>query len=359
MAQTTFRISLLAGSLALASLGMAQSYIAVDLGLGEASAVSGGVAYGSRNMVTGAATRAHAAGWPGAVFQDMHPSFLDASTPGFSLIDGAAGNTQVGYGLVNGHTAPLVWTNGVASVLTTGFDIWGGNCSATDGNQAVGGVYPIEFDGTTPVPGKSVAMLWDLTNGTAVELSRQGKAFVAVGVGNGYQVGYELRNFVPEARMWAGSSGSMVSLHPSRMDASAALATDGVRQVGYTGSERVVFGERRRGRRRVRFDYACVWTGSAENYFFLDPGLYGMTNANGIKGDTISGYGSITSRTGVSSGYHALAWVGPTYAIQELHTYLPAGFVSSQATGVDAQGNVCGWARTSGSQVHAIIWLRQ
>ena len=39
----------------------------------------------------------------------------------------------------------------------------------------------------------------------------------------------------------------------------------------------------------------------------------------------------------------------------DLHTFLPAGFTSSEAHGIDAAGNIVGWA-SGPAGTHAFLW---
>lgn len=226
--------------------------------------------------------------------------------------------------------------------------------TGTDGTQIVGYGYP--GDPETTFFDDARAVVWNAQTGAPTDLGGSNPTF-ALGVGGAQQVGYEMRGSA-EACMWTGTARSLVSLHPRNADASQALATDGVHQVGFASVDVRVFTERRGGRTRVRFNYAYMWNGTKDSAVMLDSFEYGSTVATGISGETACGFGTLTSRTGSYLGYRALAWVGADYHRVELHNLLPQTYISSRALGLDAAGNIVGEAQDAAGTMHAILWRK-
>jgi hypothetical protein len=54
---------------------------------------------------------------------------------------------------------------------------------------------------------------------------------------------------------------------------------------------------------------------------------------------------------------HALLWSGSADSCVDLNTFLPAGFVTSEATGIDEQGCITGTAFDEGGRYHAVMWV--
>jgi hypothetical protein len=81
---------------------------------------------------------------------------------------------------------------------------------------------------------------------------------------------------------------------------------------------------------------------------------FNQSNATGAGGIWQVGYGDSPDTLGVS---HALVWSGSAASYLDLHQYLPDNFVSSAALGVDASGNIVGYAidpDVGGS--YAVLW---
>ena len=343
-------------SLGLACLSRAQNYAVVDLGpTSWAYAASGERAFG----FTGSGASIRATMWDSTGAQtDVHPSFLDGATPGFSMIRGAGGTYWVGYGSgqpTGGRPMPILWENGVARLLPVGFASINGTANATDGTQVVGYAYASELVRDVATFGDAHAVLWTPSTGEFVDLYR-GNPTYANGVGGGKQVGYELRGNRYEAQLWSGTARSAINLHPRNFDVSMANATDGVRQVGQVGVDTPYPGEHKRGR-KVRFNYAFVWNGTAESGQMLGS-FYAESYALGVAGDTIAGYCVRNDIWGRDLDQVATAWVGPLNELVDLGTFLPTGSSHSRATAVDAAGNVTGSALYPDGQVHGVLWVR-
>lgn len=358
-------------TLLLASPAAAQSsYIAVDLtpsGFGVANTISNGVAAG---LVSASplAYSGRAALWASGGAVDLHPALLDdpiTGATGRSGVNGQGGNLQVGWTagpLSNNRSAAVVWTGtaGSARLLNIPFAAYSSQAIETDGTQIVGFAAPYIKDGTAFGPNH--AMVWDAATGTAVDLGDGGNGAQAVGVGGGQQVGYVLRGNI-NAALWTGTAKSLLVIHPKNAVTSWAEATDGFRQVGYSGYDVRVRSEAARGNHDARFNYATVWTGTVASATTIHP--YPVNNtttvfthsyALAVNGPTIVGYAGDQAALGTPAYNHAIVWDASFNSI-DLNAFLPAGFVGAQALSVDAQGNIAGVMSTADGQRHAVLWV--
>jgi hypothetical protein len=101
------------------------------------------------------------------------------------------------------------------------------------------------------------------------------------------------------------------------------------------------------------FDHALLWTWddltSTTSVLDLHPTTgFDKTIARGVSGglQVGEGYGTATG------GYdHALLWSGTAGSIIDLHDYLPTGYTTSGAYGIDSAGNIVGYADN-----YAVMW---
>lgn len=357
---------LVAGWLAASALSaQAQTYTAVDLTpalpYSSATSLSNGTVAGFTSNVNSQAS-AKATLWLGLAQFNLHPALLDDginAIQGRSAILGSGGNLQVGWGAgpaTANRLVPLVWRGSPesASALTIPFTNNGGQATATDGAQIVGYATSLNRDGTTFGP--THALLWDGASGTAVDLGDGGNGAQALGVGGGQQVGSVVKS-VQNAALWRGAAKSLVVLHPKNAVVSVALSTNGVNQVGYAGYDVRVRVEAVNGNKDKRFTYATVWAGNASSALNIHPFGFTHSYAVAIKGSWIGGYGANDANIGTPAYFHALIW-DSNYQATDLHAFLPAQYVGSQALAVDESGNVSGVATTADGQRHAIVWRR-
>ena len=283
---------------------------AVDLGLGSAVATSGGQQVGSANS--------HAALWSGTAesLVDLNPGVYTQSAA-----TGIANGQQVGWatrqascienkGACGGGNGTytviraLLWTGSAASAVDlTPFNLGygAGRAWGTDGTQQVGIGYrqigPTAFTGPW-------AVIWSGTYASAVNLNPNGASVSeARAIAGGQQVGYAIFAARPQAILWRGTSASAVNLHPAGYSFSYINATNGIQQVGRS---------------------------------MVTVGLQDVHS-------------------------HALVWSGTAAGVVDLNQFVPAGFTDAEATGIDAAGNIVGWA-SIGSQytpanVHAVMWV--
>jgi len=82
---------------------------------------------------------------------------------------------------------------------------------------------------------------------------------------------------------------------------------------------------------------------AAADYIAINPHPSGFTSsvAQGVSDGQQVGWGA-----GPATGnqVHALLWAGSAASVVDLHAFLPPGFTSSQALGIDADGNIVGVA---------------
>ncbi len=349
----------LVGALSLISGAMAQSYQAVELAGPSSWAFAGYNNAGGGSIGSPTSTIGRATIWDSlGIATDVHPAFLESATElNYSQVNGMFNTLMAGTGRgagTNNRLVALVWKSGVPSIIPVpnGVNNWLAQAYATDGQSVVGEYIP--FAGGTN-PGNSHAYVYNATTNTVTDLYN-GNPCVALDVKFGQQVGYEIKG-ITEARLWSGSARNFVNLHNKAYVASMANALDGGRQVGWSAIEVNRIGEAKRGR-KVRYDFACMWTGSAASLQFLSNG-YGNSIASDIDGLRICGDGIVTTGlNGARGAHHALVWDTPTSEPVELHDLLPAGFTSSFANSVDASGNVYGSAMDTNGKSHAIKWVR-
>jgi hypothetical protein len=189
-----------------------------------------------------------------------------------------------------------------------------------------------------PYPEDTHAVLWPQGGGAAVDLHPSNFRFSAaldtngqrqVGSGNGPPTGFNRH-----ALLWKGSAASYVDLHPrnGNWTDSIARAIAGNQQVGninyyfQTSYEQIII------------EHAALWRGTPASVVDLHPSINGLKRsyANDTDGSRQVGYGyfSIPNNT---SPYRALLWSGTAASAVVLH---PAGYTHSFAEGVKGNQQV-------------------
>jgi hypothetical protein len=182
------------------------------------------------------------------------------------------------------------------------------------------------------------ALLW--IGSGVVDLTPNGfHSSVAFATDGAHQAGYGViaPAFYVHALLWMGSPSSAVDLNPAGFVGSVAWGVNDGQQVG--------FGVLTNGDQ----SHALLWTGSAESAIDLHPSGFYRSKALAVAGGCQVGWGSPNSTID-----HALVWSGTADRVVDLNAFLPAGFGSAQAHGIDASGNIIGSAGA-----HAILWIRQ
>src|SRR6516225_6299684 len=189
--------------------------------------------------------------------------------------------------------------------------------AVSDGQQ-------VGYTGTPPPHER--ALLWTGSPDSVVDLTPSGFTYSrAAGVSGGQQVGSGITGDQQHALLWTGSADSVVDLHPSGFTSSAALGISDGQQVGRAGTP--------------PHEHALLWTGSADSVVDLHPSGFTSSLAVGVSAGQQVGYG-----TDPDGFEHALLWTGSADSVVDLHTFLPPEFTESQATGIDADGNIVGRA---------------
>jgi hypothetical protein len=324
----------------------ASLYTAIDLhSSGFDSSIAIGVSGGQQ---VGYGVPPASDGHQGLLWRGSAASKLNLNPGHEAEATATCGGQQVGYGGgfgVNGtERHALLWRGSAASVVDLhprGFDA--SEAHGTSGREQVG-------FGSSATRGFH-ALLWRGSAASAVDLHPRGfSVSEAVGtdgeeqVGDGYGAA---TGGVNHALLWRGSAGSVVDLHPRGFDDSNASGTSGGQQVGWG---RIIPADIPGG---MAF-HALLWRGSADSVVDLNPRGVIDSEARGTNGEEQVGIGRAIGAYG-----HALLWRGSAASVVDLHTFLPSGFVFSNALGIDATGDIVGSAAMGHrSPAHAILWKR-
>lgn len=230
----------------------------------------------------------------------------------------------------------LKWSGSAASAVDLGPSGYNMSyCLGVDNGQQVGFAQNQVYFITA-----SHAMLWsgtstpvDLHPATTYPYSR------ATGIKGGEQVGYVSSFAYPvsdqadggttsRAWRWAGTAASGVDLHPVIFDGSEAMATNGVQQGGWGYSVLDTVSPR----------HALLWSGTAQSVVDLSSPGFINTRIMAMSATQQVGEGW------VGTVRHALLWSGTADTVVDLNQYLPPGYTHAVATGIDAAGNVVGYA---------------
>ncbi|HEX8720435.1 MAG TPA: hypothetical protein VF736_07385 [Pyrinomonadaceae bacterium] len=335
-----------------------QPYIVVDLTptgstTASASGVSGTQQVGSIGIPTTATPSgvSHAVLWNGSASR-----FVDLGAGGATALrDGQ----QVGS--ANDHAAlwlgtaqsrvdlnPSGWTQSVATGVGGGQQAgWATRnvpCTGNKGRCGGGGGTRVEIH----------PFLWFGSAASAVDLTPLSLGYGAgrvLGTDGAQQVGYGqtiigINAFSgPFAVVWSGTAASAVNLNPPDSIQSTASAVSGGQQVGagYSPSR------------------ALLWSGSAESVVNLHPDGYAFSEASATNGTRQAGFGFVGDADTLVGHKHALVWSGDAASAVDLNQFLPPGFTDAAATGIDAAGNVVGWASKGSpdvpANVHAVMWV--
>lgn len=313
------------------------------------------------------------------VFAGTSYVVIDLTPSGFSnaIGKGIAGGQQVGNAMQasTGHMHPLLWSgtaNGYVDLFQSGWGV-SSAVNATNGAQQVG-------------KAGGVARLWSGSSASCTNLHPAGYTGSEASSICGDQVvgAASVSTDIDHALLWNLGTSTHVDLHPTGFSYSVATATNGVDQAGYAGTGPAYSGQ----------NHAILWHGSASNYVDLNPNGFSISIVSGIAGSQQVGNGvcpqgqhallwhgapndyidlnpsgyvsSVALATnGVQqvgwaiapgpSYQHAIVWTGSATDYVDLNQFLPAGYYSAQATGIDSDGNIVGSA-IYGGYSRAILW---
>lgn len=250
-----------------------------------------------------------------------------------------------GYSLTGGGVHALVWngsSTAYADLNPSGYMF--SYCLGVDNGEQVGYAQNQSYFVTA-----SHAMCWHGSAAGAVDLhpTTTYPYSRAVGCRNGEEVGYVSSLAYPDgdgggyhttshAVRWAGTAASAVDLHPAGYDASEATCTTGVQEGGW--------GYLALG---ATHQHAMLWFGDAASAVDLHPAGYTDSKVTALTATTQVGEGWVGAAGAFGSVRHALLWRGTADSVVDLNQYLPAGYINAVATGIDANGNVVGYAYNS------------
>ena len=269
---------------------------------------------------------------------DLHPGASYYSSMAISTDD----VEQCGYATYFGSPHAMRWAGSAASMVdmhaSSGMT-WS-YCLGNYGGQYVGfgerPVYTVTFQN---------ALLWNgllLTN-LHPALTLPFSYSKALGVRNGEQVGYVSNVPYPygetlayhiysHAVKWTGTAASVVDLNPAGYTASEALATNGTQEGGWVFNNTSIA------------QHAALWAGTAGTFVDLHPAAFSDSRITALTATQQVGDGWVGPMGGIGSVRHALVWTGTADSVIDLNQFLPAGYTHAVATGIDATGNVVGYA---------------
>lgn len=276
-------------------------------------------------------------------YVDLHPV---GSVYVNSMVTSTDDLQQCGYGYSPYGNHAILWAGSSASFVDLHSLFTWTYCTGVHGGQQVGfgerPVYTVFYQH---------AMLWTGSAASAIDLHPPTYQYSkAMGVRDGQQVGYTSTTHYPmgdtigyqpgsRAMMWAGTAASALDLHPIGYDASQALATNGTQQGGlaYTALP-------------TAHQHAMMWSGTPGSAVDMHPAAYSDSRIVAMTPTQQVGDGWIGPMGQPGSVRHALVWSGTADSALDLNPYLPAGYTHALATGIDASGNVVGYAYNAFAQ---------
>jgi hypothetical protein len=259
-----------------------------------------------------------------------------------SVAKATDGAEEVGYSVVGYYSQCIVWngSTGPAPVTLTPSTYLASWCLGTDGGNEIGWAWKANYIYST-----EHAMMWSGNPNSSVDLHAGGAVYSrGRGVNGNEQVG-EIDNspttdpddgVISSARqavLWHGTAASMVNLNPAGYLASAALATNGTQEGGWAAPS------------LATGIHAMMWSGSAATAVDLQPAGFTDTRVTALSLTMQVGDGWVGGAAhSLTAHRHALAWTGTAASALDLNQYIPVGYTDAVATGIDAAGNVVGYA---------------
>lgn len=333
----------------------ARSYVVIDLTPAGSATSSAAGASGTQQV--GSAGFAAAAGQPAV----GHAVLWNGSASGaIDLGAGTAAAVGDGQQVGSANNRAALWLGTAASRIDLNPSQWTQSFAAGVGGGRQAGWATRSVPCTTKKgrcsggeKTETHPFLWSGSAASAVDLTPLGLGFSAgraLGTDGVQQVGFGLQALSlnafggPFAVVWSGTADSAVNLNPPDSGSSQANAVSGGQQVGYG-----YFPHR-----------ALLWMGSAESMVDLHPEGYAASEANATNGVQQAGSGFVGDAFTSEGHSHALVWTGSAESAVDLNQFLPPGYTDAAATGIDAAGNVVGWASrgpvTNPANVHAVMW---
>lgn len=148
--------------------------------------------------------------------------------------------------------------------------------------------------------------------------------------GEGESLGYHINS---HAYRWQGSAATGVDLHPAGFDSSEALCSNGTQQGGWGYSAL-----------SATKLHALLWSGDAASFVDLHPAGYSESRINALNATQQVGEAWVGVPGAAGSVRHAVAWSGTADSVIDLNQFLPRGYTHGVATGIDADGQIVGYA---------------
>lgn len=308
---------------------------------GEADAVAPGQQVGQGQSTPGAGF--HALLWQGtaASVKDLNPTGYVAS---FSV--STDGLHQVGSAFTaSGHQRAAIWSGTSASAI----DITpAGFTDAALKGIAAGHEAGVAWGPSTG--GLTHAMLWTGNSSTATDLQPPTgfRDSGATGISDTQEIGSGTIDSQGQATvhalLWSGTAASAVDLNPNGYDDSIGYGVVGGQQVG-SADFRVAGGSVK--------THAILWHGTSQSAFDLNPN------------PTVTDFSIAFATNGEYQvgvvGTHAVIWHGSANSMVDLQQLVPSNYTKSEALGIDAEGDIVGWAfdprGPAGAQEHPVAWL--
>jgi hypothetical protein len=315
-------------------------------------------------------------------------TFVDLNPAGFT----SSRATGIDGGLIAGHASAGTSTHATAWTMS------GGASSAVDLNGNLGGSTASDVQGGRIIgvghgegfPRSGSTIIWDAVGGDYRRLETVTSA--GWGVSGNVVVGSRSSDGVSRATRWDATTGTFTDLNTvlnnGAYGGSLAYGVDGNVAVGFGGLE----GPNGFG------THAVAWDLSTGGFTDLHPGGYTHSWAKDVSGSYAAGYGEapetgdndralvwilatsaaidlhrpeflysnahdvsasaglVVGSANVGNAVHAIAWdvTGGVYV--DLHELLPAAYTQSEATAVDANGNIVGSVTTADGVMHAALW---
>lgn len=321
-------------------IGWASSQLAGTMNVGQA------VGY----VQDASGTNVQAAFWATATatIVNLHPLGGTFNTSHAS----AAGGTQiVGFGnkASGSHDHALLWNAGQG---TNAVDLnpTGWLSSSSSYAKATNGFLQVGY-GYANSSSQSHALMWAGSPGSYVDLNSASSFFAseALGISGNNIVGdaefFDTGGVELHAMVWDATTHAVTDINPTSvtLSDSRAIAINGTQAIGY-GSDPV-----------TGASHALFWSSlSGSSVVDLTPRGYVDARATALNSTIEVGYGHATNDP---NSLHALLWTGVAGSFLDLNQYLPATYENALAEGIDAKGNVVGYAlNTTTGQYDAIVW---
>ncbi len=314
----------------------ASDYVVTLLGSGYSSSLANGINGGRIAMIGYSSTSSTAAVW---TISSSSSAALPVGT-GISLAEALAidGNTVAGqaYSTSAHFYHAYVWNLSSGTFLDL-------NPSGYDQSTA-NGTSNGAFAGNGTTGGTSQALYWPTAQSTPTNLTPSiASDSTALAISNGVEVGSATiaASGRFHAMAWNGTAASYVNLQtplPPALTDSVAADVSGTQVVGTAYDAGGIA-------------HAILWNTAGTHYTDLTPSGYVSAD-----GEATSGSQQAGDIVGADGHAHAAMWFGSATSNVNLQAFLPGGYASSTAYGIDSAGRIVGVAYNGNSVGSAVLW---